>query len=418
MKQKLRIVILVALTVFEITGCQDRATQQQPVVQEMTEEMEMSIPDTYEQEEQPDGYVTDEMYHRATAFMEGDLTRLAAVMRRAQTGEEIVIGAIGGSITEKYCASSYSNCYAFLVKRWWEEKFPNAKITLVNAGIGGTNSYLGVHRVEEDLLSKEPDFVMVEFSVNDGNDAFYKKSYDNLVRRILLDEKEPAVMLLFTTQEDGTNAQENDSLIGFRYHLPMISYGNAVLPEIEEGKLAWKDISPDNVHPNDKGHAMIAELVTRYLEEVSYRLDEISTTITPFTERAACAESYMDAVRLDASTVEPVEYGSFEKKPVNAYYRDNWYTSGGSKAIIFEVEASNIGIVYQRTTDGKYGQYDVYIDDVYVRTLDGNFENGWGTSTEAVELFTSDKRERHRIRIVRNETSTGNLFTIVSLLIS
>lgn len=418
MKRKIRLMIFVALTVFGITGCQDQKAQKQTVPQEAAEGLEESIYDVQVQVEQGNSYVTDEMYNRATAFLEGDLTRLADVMRRAQNGEEIVIGVIGGSITEKYSASKYGNCYASLVKCWWEKTFPNAKITLVNAGIGGTNSYLGVHRVEEDLLSKKPDFVIVEFSVNDGNNTFYKKSYDNLVRRILLDENEPAVMLLFTTQEDGTNAQENDSMIGFRYHLPMISYGNAVLPEIEQGKLVWKDISPDNVHPNDTGHAIIAELVTRYLGEVLCRLDEISTTITPFTERAVCVESYMDAVRLDAATLEPEEYGSFEKKQINAYYKNNWYTSGGEDAIVFEVEASNIGIVYQRTTDGKYGQYDVYIDDVLVKTLDGNFENGWGTSTEAVELFTSKQRELHRIRIVRSEASTGYLFTIVSLLIS
>lgn len=113
----------------------------------------------------------------------------------------------------------------------------------MNAGIGGTSSYLGVHRVQEDLLEQKPDFVIVEFSVNDGNNQFFKISYDNLLRRILLDENEPALLLLFTTQENGTSAQVNDALLGFGYGLPMISYGNAVLPSIEAGEFAWKDIS-------------------------------------------------------------------------------------------------------------------------------------------------------------------------------
>ena len=49
--------------------------------------------------------------------------------------------------------------------------------------------------------------------------------------------------------QDGTSAQENDSLIGFRYGIPMISYGNAVLPEIQEGAFAWKDIRRKNPSP-------------------------------------------------------------------------------------------------------------------------------------------------------------------------
>lgn len=392
----------------EITG---EVQEEQQVTEESRHEMA-------EEKVQEESLVTDEMYDRATKFLEGDLTRLAAVMRRAEQGEEIVIGVIGGSITEQYSASSYAKCYAYLVQKAWEKRFPNAKISLVNAGVGGTNSYLGVHRVESDLLVEEPDFVIVEFSVNDGNDAFYKKSYDNLVRRIMKDENNPAVMLLFTTQEDGTSAQENDSAIGFKYRLPMISYGNAVLPEIEAGNMKWTDISPDNIHPNDTGHAMIAELIAKYLDDVYARLDKIDTEITPFTERALTVESYAEAKMENAATLVPVSMGSFEVKQVNSYFKDNWYTCAGEEAIVFEVEASNIGIAYQRTIDGTYGQFDVYIDGNFVTTVDGNFKNGWGTSIETVELYTSKEKTTHEIRIQKNGNSTGDLFTLISLLIS
>ena len=53
------------------------------------------------------------------------------------------------------------------------------------AGIGGTNSYLGVHRVDEHLLAYKPDVVIVEFSVNDTDKTMNKYSYDSLVRKIL-----------------------------------------------------------------------------------------------------------------------------------------------------------------------------------------------------------------------------------------
>ncbi|MDE5679932.1 MAG: SGNH/GDSL hydrolase family protein, partial [Lachnospiraceae bacterium] len=209
-------------------------------------------------------YIDKEMYERACAFPEGDLSRIAAAMRKARDGEKVTIGVIGGSITQGSSASNQNNCYASLLKQWWEDTFPDAEIEFINAGVGGTSSYLGVHRVGTDLLSYEPDFVVVEFSVNDGNNIFYKKSYDNLVRRIMKEENAPAVLLLFMTMEDGTSSQDNDSMIGFQYGLPMISYRNAVLQEIEEGAFAWKDISPDNIHPNDRGHAIAGELLSVY----------------------------------------------------------------------------------------------------------------------------------------------------------
>jgi lysophospholipase L1-like esterase len=42
-----------------------------------------------------------------------------------------------------------------------------AKFDYINAGIGGTTSQFGVTRVENYLLCYHPDFVIVEFSVND-----------------------------------------------------------------------------------------------------------------------------------------------------------------------------------------------------------------------------------------------------------
>lgn len=363
-------------------------------------------------------YLTDEMYERATQFLEGDLTRLAQAMRKAQAGEPVTIGVIGGSITERHSASTYEKCYASYVQQWWEERFPDTEVTFINAGIGGTSSYLGVHRVDEDLLYAKPDVVVVEFSVNDGNDNFFKKSYDNLVRKIMFEEQQPAVMLLFTTQENGTNAQANDSMIGFKYQLPMLSYGNAVLPSIEAGEFTWKDISPDNIHPNDRGHAIIGEIMYRYLNDVYARLDEISEEVTPFTEKAVTKDVYLEAKLVDSDDIEPVSWGSYEAKEVNGYLSNNWYTEDGTKPIVFEVEAANIGIVYQKTTDGTYGQYEVYIDGEYVYTLDGDFKNGWGTALQPDEVYVSDEPAMHTIEIRKKEGSTGDKFAIIGLLIS
>lgn len=365
-------------------------------------------------------YVTEEMYQRAISFQQGDLSRLAAVMRRAQVGEEITVGVIGGSITEGYSANKKENSYARLMHDWWQERFPDITVQYVNAGIGGTSSYLGVHRVQKDLLEQEPDFVIVEFSVNDGNNNFYKRSYDNLLRRILTDKNQPALMLLFTTQEDGTNAQVNDALLGFGYELPMISYGNAVLPAIDAGEFTWKDISPDNIHPNDRGHAIIGELIYRYLNDVYARLDEIPEEIPPFTASAQTKERYMDGQILDGASLTPVSVGSFTEKVENWYfpYNNYWHTKGGEEAIVFDIEAANIGILYQRDVNDAYGQFDIYIDGEHVRTLNGNFVNGWGNSMAEEEIYTSDESAMHRVEVIKSPDSAGDLFTIIAWLVS
>ena len=128
--------------------------------------------------------ITDKMYGRAI-LNEGNLARLANAMKKAENGEPVTVGVIGGSITQGSLASGYANCYVSLFNQWWVEKFPDSTINFVNAGIGGTNSYLGVHRVDDQLLAHNPDVVIVEFSVNDTDKTMNKYSYDSLVRKIL-----------------------------------------------------------------------------------------------------------------------------------------------------------------------------------------------------------------------------------------
>lgn len=429
-----RIILPVFCTILFFTGCsaeeyqEEQSAVKESAMTDMEETVEVTdVSDTSEVSDSilpvplPSSYVTDEMYQRAIAFQQGNLTRLAAVMRRAQAGENITVGVIGGSITEGYSASDRAQTsYACHMRNWWQERFPDITVEYVNAGIGGTTSYLGVHRVQEDLLDYEPDFVIVEFSVNDSNTNFYKRSYDNLLRRILLDENAPALMLLFTTQENGTNAQVNDALLGFGYELPMISYGNAVLPAIESGEFAWKDISPDNIHPNDRGHAIIGELLYRYLNDVYEQLGEISEQVPPFTAEAQTAKRYMEGRILDASNLGPLSVGSFTERQDNWYfpYKDYWYTTEGEEPAVFEIEAANIGLLYQRDVDDDFGQYDIYIDGEHVRTLNGNFVNGWGNSMEAEELYTSDEVAIHRVEVRRNPDSTGGKFTVIGWLVS
>ncbi len=398
----------------EITISTEESTMQQS---SMSDDVQEAVLDALFSE---CSYLTEEMFERATAYQEGDLSRIAAAMRKAEAGEKVTVGVIGGSITQGSSASGQDKSYAGYLKKWWEDTFPNAEIEFINAGVGATGSYLGVHRVEEDLLIYEPDFVVVEFSVNDNNSLFCKKSYDNLLRRILKEENAPAVLLLFMTMEDGTSTQDNNAGIGFQYALPMISYKNAVLEEIADGNFTWKDISPDNIHPNDRGHTIAGELLSVYLSDIYARLDTIETETEPFDKPAVTKEVYLDAVILSNRDIEPEDWGSFKKQDVNNRFPGNWSTLTGEKGIVFTVEAANIGIMYQKTTDGLSGQFEVYVDGEYAMTLDADFKGGWGSYGECTEVFVSEDQEikEHRIEIKKKEGSTGAAFTILGLLIS
>lgn len=362
--------------------------------------------------------VSEKMYNRAI-MSEGNVTRLAAAMKKAANGEEITVGVIGGSITQGSLASTPANCYASKFNNWWVNKFPSAKVNFVNAGIGGTNSYLGVHRVDEQLLSYDPDVVIVEFSVNDGDKVMNRYSYDSLVRKILGHSTNPAVMLLFTTMDNGTSLQDVHKEIGAAYDLPMLSYHDAVYPEVAAGTLIWKDISPDNIHPNDAGHDIINQIVSRYLDSVYDRLDRIAEEPSAFTDAALTSDYYANAKMLSAADITATYMEGFEvvEKTLYDQFHNNWKTEAGG-TMTFDIECQNMGMFFLCTTDGKSGKFEVYIDGERKGTLDADFSGGWGNYGNTQQVLFSKETAKHTVEIKPAEGSEDKGITILGIMVS
>ncbi len=199
----------------------------------------------------------------------GDTARLAAVMAKARRGEEICVAAIGGSITAGGLQTKDpKNRYVARVAAWFTQAFPQAKVRYVNAGIGGTNSLYGAMRVQRDVLSKQPDLVIVEYAVNDNHPVpMFWASYEGVLRQILRAPQQPAVVQLFFMQRQGQNAQETQHMLGRHYDLPMVSYRDAWWPELYSGRAQWETMYADVVHPNDTGHILASELLIALLEK-------------------------------------------------------------------------------------------------------------------------------------------------------
>ena len=199
----------------------------------------------------------------------GNLYRIERAMKKAMRGENITVGFLGGSITQGCLSSTPETCYAYLVYRWWCETFPDAGITYVNAGIGGTTSQFGVARADSDLLSKSIDFTVVEFSVNDDDNAHFLETYEGLIRKIYGSQTEPGILIVNSVRyDDGVNAQAQHVRIGKAYELPCVSMKPTLYEKVLDGTYTSRDITEDDLHPNDEGHGLMAEVIISFLEMV------------------------------------------------------------------------------------------------------------------------------------------------------
>lgn len=199
----------------------------------------------------------------------GNWKRIKACMKKAEAGEPVKVGFLGGSITQGSLSSTPETCYAYLVYKWWKEKFPQAQIEYINAGIGGTTSQFGVSRVEQHLLQKKPDFILIEFAVNDDNNEFFRETYEGLIRKTYGDASAPAVLLMNNVRYDnGISAEDQHAAVARAYQLPMVSMKSTILPPVKSGQIKNREITPDDLHPNDDGHALVAKVITTFLEKV------------------------------------------------------------------------------------------------------------------------------------------------------
>ncbi|MGN1160137.1 MAG: SGNH/GDSL hydrolase family protein [Lachnospiraceae bacterium] len=369
-------------------------------------------------------YVSAEEMERADMWGSCDDTALAAVMRKAAAGEKVTIACIGGSITQGTISNGsddsevgFKKCYADIFFEWWENTFPQTEFEFINAGIGATDSYLGVHRVQKDVLDYDPDLVLVEFSVNDSSSTVCKTTYDNLVRKILKSDSNPAVMLLFMGQTNGATAQDVHVLIGFNYKLPMVSYINVINDMMLNQVYTDKQLSGDVTHPSALGHAITGEILWKYLNSVYEQMDTFGEP-QPFDEKPVTYEAYMDAQILDSLTITPDEPGTFSESSKFTVFPNDWTCEEGEGNLTFTVNCRNIGILYYQTIDGNSGQFEIYVDGECVRTLNADFYGGWGNHAEAAEVYSSDEAAQHTIVIKKAPDSTGDVFTLLGLMIS
>ncbi|MBO4584514.1 MAG: hypothetical protein J5756_05555 [Clostridia bacterium] len=282
----------------------------------------------------------------------GDPSRFVRVMRKAQAGEPITVGFIGGSVTYGGAATTQYSRWARVVEAWWKKTFPQTQINYVNAGQSGTPSLFGVHRVEDDLLKYEPDFVVIEFGVNDELQDWQRDAYASLTRRIITSPSQPATLLFFVMNEGGTNAQADQIPIGNFYDLPMISYCDAVWPSVigynhTGGKFNWKDICADWVHPTDAGHAMCGELINCYLEAVYQNLDKLSSECKPVREDTPVPYYYQNTKWYNYRNTTPVSMGGFVRYLTNG---SSWQANGnGADPLILRCYGSRIIMPIQQS---------------------------------------------------------------------
>lgn len=357
-------------------------------------------------------------------------TRLISCMKRALNGETLTIGFLGGSITQGSLATDDKLTYAYRVYKWWCESFPMAKFEYVNGGIGGTSSHFGVSRAVRDVLMYQPDVVTVDFSVNDEPNTFFQETYEGILRKVAGWQSRPAVVVLNNVYYDtGINAQEYHNAVADYYDIPHVSIRDTIYKRMKEGMYTREELTPDGLHPNDKGHGLVADEIISLLETVKATLttDSLTTDCSdalcdtalpkPMTQNA-----YENAALVTIADSAPILSGfradTHEKQGHLDCFKNGWTARNVGDRISFVADASCIAIQYRKTIHKPAPVARVLLDGKEISTLDANFEETWGDCLFLTPILHHGEKCRHTvdIEITHSSDDVQSDFYLLSLI--
>lgn len=208
---------------------------------------------------------------------------------KLEKGEPVTIAYYGGSITA-------GPGWRSITLDWFRKQYPKAKITELNASLGGSGSLVGVFRADDDLVSRKPDAVFIEFSLNDVADvrdrpAEVAGALEGIIRKLRRSKPETDICLAYTLHSSGVDLLHQGKFsasvslhenIARHYELPTIHMGVEAAQLAKDGKLVFtapkspgdKDaqgriiFSNDGTHPSESGHALNGAAAIRGLEKL------------------------------------------------------------------------------------------------------------------------------------------------------
>ena len=163
--------------------------------------------------------------------------------------------------------------YPYQVLKTLKVAYPYAVINIINTSIGGENSESGAKRFAGDVLIHKPDVLFIDYALNDRGIGLEKAkaSWEAMISQAL--EKNIKIILLTPSPDTSVhilergNALEKHALqikaLAKKYGIGLADSYAAFKQVANSGNGLDHYMSQIN-HPNEKGHALIAEAILKY----------------------------------------------------------------------------------------------------------------------------------------------------------
>ncbi len=249
-----------------------------------------------------------------------------------------------------------------------EIKKRGGSATTSNAGIGGTGSVYGAFRVGAQVLSQNPDLLIIEFAVNDcpadEATALAKKNemidgMEGIVRQAWKQNPKIGIVFLYTSAapfQDNFYSKGLAPVSVVAHHSVALHYGITeafagplIDQGIRDGKFTDALFFRDGTHPSDIGHALYAKVLT---DAILPGLDQ------PAPASPKPLPSLLGSGKYESAQLTPIApvgasdgWTSPATKPWNWPNVGIWKSDTANKPLTFAVSGQAIQLIYMGNLD-------------------------------------------------------------------
>jgi acyl-CoA thioesterase I len=163
--------------------------------------------------------------------------------------------------------------YPYQLLRQIKGRYPYAVINVINTSIGGENSQSGEKRFAAEVLPHRPDVLFIDYALNDRRIglAEARKAWESMINEAL---KRNIKIILLTPSPDqrvdllesGNELEQHALQIGqlaAAHGIGLVDSYSLFKQQVQHGENVADFMSQVN-HPNEKGHALIADELMTY----------------------------------------------------------------------------------------------------------------------------------------------------------
>lgn len=171
---------------------------------------------------------------------------------------------LGDSLTEGYQLAK-EEAYPALIELELKKKYQDIKV--INGGVSGATSSSGSKRLDWYLKAK-PDIMILALGANDGLRGTKPLVTEKNLSTVIEKAELRGIKVIIAGMKMPTNMGEKYR-IEFENIFPKLAkkYSLAIIPFILEGVAGIPALNlADGIHPNSKGHQIMAKTVLKVLE--------------------------------------------------------------------------------------------------------------------------------------------------------